>query len=63
MKLKNLWIFSLLIVAICCTAPENTELLEKFRIPQQTPYDGLLVELYEMQAAALPFLIETLLNS
>ena len=60
MKLKNIWIFSLLIVAICCTAPENTELLEKFRIPQQTPYDGLLVELYEMQGAALPFLTETL---
>lgn len=60
MKLKNIWIFSLLIVAICCTAPENPELLEKFRTPgQQTPY-GLLVELYEMQAAALPFLTQTL---
>ncbi len=60
MKLKKLWIFSLLIVAICCTAHANPDLLEKFRIPQQTPYDGLLVELYEMQAAALPFLTETL---
>ncbi len=59
MKLKKLWI-SLLIVSICGTAHANPDLLEKFRIPQQTPYDGLLVELYEMQAAALPFLTETL---
>ncbi len=60
MKLKKLWI-SLLIVAMCGTAHANPELLEKFRTPgQQTPYEGLLVDLYEMQAAALPFLIKTL---
>lgn len=60
MKLKILCI-SLLIVAMCSMAHANPELLEKFRTPgQQTPYDSLLVELYEMQTAALPFLIHTL---
>lgn len=58
MKLKRLWI-SLFIAAFCGTVHANPELLEKFRTPgHQIP--GLLVDLYEMQAAALPFLTETL---